>query len=257
MGKDPKSNGAAKDTASNNLPDETKYNQLETFGIFVLTIFFAGLWIWFSSRQGQQLYEYFSFAITATLVISGALKAVGRYVKPGIALGGAIVIFGAIFWLTKSLYQNDQSNKDQATIAQLQNDKKKLVDQVTGDTTNINGLDTKLADLQNQYKAILEQDIDIYTYAINENPLTNVIVDYQGANGMRVQADSDGARHTVHHPNPPLPGGPAIRVRLDPAQEPAQRAAQTSPDEDPDIGVDRIVYQIHPLRLLLYLDAKN
>jgi hypothetical protein len=227
---------------------EIRFSQFESAAIFVLIIIFAGLFVWFSTRPNQQLFEYYLFALTATLVISGVLKAVGRYTKPGIALGGAIVIFGAIFFITKNTYEEDNSSK--ATIADLTRDNKDLTTQVTLKDTDLTKHNAAFIELQRKYDDLLAQDILVYTYSANEEPLTDIIIEYVARSGRVTEVE--GQEHGMIHLVPSkdlLPTGTAIRVKFDASSLPAGRSS----DVNREIRIDRITYRVTPLILQLYL----
>jgi hypothetical protein len=229
----------------------TGFTLFESAAIWVLTLVFAALWVWFSYRPDQQVFEYYLFALTATLVISGVLKAVGQYTRPGIALGGAIVIFGAILYITQNSYDQDNANK--ATIKTLNSNMQSKDAEIKSKDANLNKSNMDLIALQKKFDDLLGQNIDVYTYSSDhELPLTNVIIEYTAKSGRRteVEGNNGGMIHTVPSSDLP-PTGSAIRVKLDPPSVPAAR--ERTADLNQAIKIDRFTYQVRPLILRLFL----
>jgi predicted membrane channel-forming protein YqfA (hemolysin III family) len=240
--KAPTQSSAGKKTAEKPplIPKTLSYTQLEFFAILALIGIFILLFVWFTLQNDQRIFQYYIFAVMTTLVFSGVLKAVGAYRRAGIALGGSIVIFAAVLYITKDTFEKDAARQDtvaklQSTIARQKTDNKELTDD--------------LASANSKVANLLNQNIKIFTYRPNGKPMQEAQVKYLGEHGELIaHSESNAGWHII--PYKDLADDTAIWVTVDPASVPAERRTG-------DIGIDRFIYKIKPLELKLYLRDKG
>jgi predicted membrane channel-forming protein YqfA (hemolysin III family) len=96
------------------LPTAEVYDRVETTAILVSLAVFVALFIWFTFLPDQRIFQYYLFAVMVTLLFCGVLKAVGVAQRAGLALGGAIVIFGVILYFTDKTFRD--SDLDQKRL---------------------------------------------------------------------------------------------------------------------------------------------
>lgn len=215
------------------LPSAEVYNRVETTAILVSLAVFVALFVWFSFLPAQRIFQYYLFAVMVTLLFCGVLKAVGVAQRAGLALGGAIVIFGVILYITDKTFH--EFDDEQQQITQLTNQ--------TGAEKDQN------AQLRARLDKLVNQDITVYTFRVNEDPLSGVIVRYLSTKGI-----TDARRNGVGYVIPLkelLSGNSSIRVVVDPSSVPPER--ERAVRQNDVMKIDRIRYRIEPLELSLYL----
>jgi hypothetical protein len=222
---------APNNAAAPAMPSADVYTRLETIGILGLVFVFILLFVWLTFRGDQDIYQYYVFALMTTLMFCGILKSVGAYRQAGVALGGSIVTF-------------DANSTQKKTIGDLS------AQLVTRDSEK-RALKTNLDELQERLRYLMNQDITIFTFRIDQSPMKEVIVKYSTGNGEPGDAKRDGIKHVV--PVRDLLSGAAIRVEYDPASLPEERKLTADGRSTSDIRINRLSYKISPLELHLYL----
>ena len=212
------------------LPKPDRYDRFEMGAILALIAVFLGLFIWLPIFPGQQLYQYLTFALVTTLVLSGILKAVGAYKSTKVALGGSIVIFGTFFYLTKGLLFDKQK---------LELDDQKA--QTNQYIQKFNTADGQLTKLRTDLANIINRDIVISTYT-NEggNQHCAMIVNYYDNHDNPKVAVRAGNTHVIKWSD--FDSTLGISFDVDPSCTPARRLDQSS-----TVKIDHISFHFDSL----------
>lgn len=234
------------------IPKDTTYTRLEFLAILALTGVFILLFVWFTVRQDQRIFQYYVFAVMTTLVFSGVLKAVGAYRRAGIALGGSVVIFAAVLGITNETFKADHEREN--TIGELNKDIAAKKDELKRLTARMKEekkmLALELKQAQEALDNMFKQSIKIFTFRENGKPMREARLKYLGEKGELIaKADPGIGRHTI--PSGDLLGSDTvIWVTVDPSSVPERPNAVRKPTY---IEIDRLTYKIRPLELKLYL----
>jgi hypothetical protein len=217
------------------VPGPITFDRIELAIIIALIAVFVGLFIWLTVIPGQQIYQYYVFALLSTLVLSGILKAVGAYKGSGVALSGSIVIFGVFFYLTKNSFESHDQLKADLIAKQTDLDTRSM--KLTQITSEMDGLRVQL-------KTIFDRGIVIYTFRAGGNApadQSDVFVQYFNKNAQPRTAEKDGSKHTIKWTdfNPAL----GIQFIADQSALPIQRFDRPRPN----VKIDRISYSLENL----------
>ncbi|KLK93923.1 hypothetical protein AA309_05415 [Microvirga vignae] len=186
---------------------------------FVLIIYYDQARFW----------QYLFILLFLTLVLVGVLRAVGAIQKPTIVLGGSIVVFAALWWIT-----SDQFRQFDLT----QNDREKLQSERDRLQQELNRV---LAGLQQ----LNEKELLIVTVNLNDRPIRDVLVKYESDPDEKT-ARKEGHRHII--PIKQLANGGPIRLELDRTAPPERVETEAARYE-----IDRLIYLREQQQLRLFL----
>jgi len=128
------------------LPPPAPYDRIDKIIIICLIGVFLFLFIWFSKRRDQPLFEFWTFTALLTLIFVGVMRATGIIRTSWIALGGSVVVYLGLIWWTGKTF--DSYHDSAKTIAELKDRNRSLQNQMISDDPAKAALEQYFGDLQ-------------------------------------------------------------------------------------------------------------